>query len=247
MNIKKIRDLTFIQQEKEKALVIACDSCGAVGNKPMDQVKVSPEVVGYFTTRVSLMEVLSVGANILTVINTLGVEMEPTGSRVIEGIKQLLEEASIDVTCINGSTEENFTTCETSIGVTVIGEVKKENCKVNRSSPGDLILALGVPKVGNEILFPRDEEICSLESFMRLISCKEVKEIIPVGSKGILYEAELLANLNGGSFMVLKDVAVDLLKSAGPATTVIFSIAPKDIEKVQGKLSQPIHVIGTLA
>jgi hypothetical protein len=58
------------------------------------------------------------------------------------------------------------------------------------------------------------------KNLSRLMSCDDVMEIVPVGSKGILYETRLLAELNGCSFAP-EERGVDLLVSAGPATCMI--------------------------
>ncbi|SET24240.1 alpha-ribazole kinase [Natronincola peptidivorans] len=246
MRVKRFRDLTLIEETPNKLLVIACDSCGAVGNKERDIVKVPPEVVGYYTARVALMEVLSVGAEIITVIDTLSVEMEPTGKGIIKGIEALLKEASIDTVFLNGSTEENFATCQTAMGITVIGAVEKEKLKANTSKQGDIVALLGAPKLGNEISYPTDEEICSIGDIKKLSSLKEVKEIYPVGSKGILYEADYLAKSNKCSFKKKENHQIDINKSAGPATVVIFTIEADKLSFVEEKLKRSLQIIGEL-
>ncbi len=244
--IKRQRDLTFIKTTENKSLVIACDSCGGIGNKEMDLLKVSPQLVGYYTTRVPLMEILSVGATPVAVINTLSVEMNPTGEEIIKGIEELLKEGEIPLESINGSTEENFQTVQTGIGVTIVGEVEVEKCKVGKSQVGDAIYLLGIPKVGGEIQLPHDQEICSLQSLKELVTFNCVNEIIPVGSKGIVYEVETLASLNDCKFQLLEGVMVDLTKSAGPATVVIFSMDKEKEKELSKKIKQPLTEIGKL-
>lgn len=246
MKVKRFRDLTLIDQENDKILVIACDSSGGIGNKPEDIVKVPEEIVGYYAARVAIMEVLSIGAEILTVIDTLSVEMEPTGRRIIQGIERLLQEAGIDTIALNGSTEENIPTCQTAMGITVIGEVHKKDVRANKSKKGDYVVVLGIPKVGNEVIIPFDEEICSIKELQNLLRLKEVKEIYPVGSKGILYEVNCLARSNQRELKILENQNIDLKKSAGPATVIIFTVNPKDISKVQEKIEKPLEVIGEL-
>ncbi|ABR46310.1 conserved hypothetical protein [Alkaliphilus metalliredigens QYMF] len=246
MEIKRCRDLTLIERAGQPNLVIACDSCGGIGEKPQDQIKVPAEVVGYFTARVSLMEVMSVGARVMTVINTLSVEREPTGEKMIKGIQKMIEEVKLPITALNGSTEENVVTCQTAMGITVIGEVERESIKIGCSKPGDLIVALGTPKVGNEIKLPIDDEICSIKDFQALVKMKNVKDIHPIGSKGMYYEAQLLASLNHCEFKSREATGVDLKKSAGPATAVIFSVSKEQLPTVESQLQQQVKVIGSL-
>lgn len=246
MKVSRFRDLTLIQQTEDKLLVIACDSSGAIGSKEGDLLKVPPEVVGYYATRVALMEILSVGAEVLTVIDTLAVEMEPTGRGIIKGIENLLKEAEIEAVCLNGSTEENFQTSQTAMGITIIGEVKKASIKMKTSSKGNLVVLLGIPKVGNELKLPFDKEICSIADLRSLLSIKEINEIYPVGSKGILSEAKYLADSNGCTFMTVEESTVDMKKSAGPATAVIFTIEAKDLPLVEEKIEKPLQIVGEL-
>ncbi len=241
----KTRDITLIDRGNS-CLVIGCDSCGGVGEKPLDLVKASPEIVGYYTTRVALMEVFSVGATPLSVVNTLSVEMEPTGRRILGGIRQLLQEADLSLDILNGSTEENFEMQQTAMGITVMGEVSRNHLKIGTAQGGDLIMLLGLPKVGSEIKQPYDDEIGSLANFMKLVQHPQVGDIIPVGSKGIYYEAQLLAALNHRQLKLNTSVEIDINKTAGPATSIIFSVSAHGLEDVSRVIDQPLYKIGLL-
>lgn len=243
--VERVRDLTLIRRPGSRVLVIGCDSSGGIGNKPLDAVQVSPEVVGYFTSRVAVMEVLSVGADILTVADTLSVEMNPTGREIIRGIQRLLEEAELHAEHLNGSTEENFKTVQTGMGVTVIGEVDEEKLKLGRSVTGDVIVMLGEPLTGLAVL-ENASSICSVKQLKQLAGSPLVHEIFPVGSKGALYEAEMLAELNGCAFLPLTDDTTLLEASGGPSTSVIFSIAEQDIGAIAGEIGGRLRVIGYL-
>ena len=246
MKVKRFRDLTFIEQENDKYLVIACDSSGAIGDKVDDVIKVPAEIVGYYGARVALMEILSVGAKVLTVIDTLAVEMEPTGRKIIDGIQRQLKEAGMEAILLNGSTEENIPTRQTGMGITIIGEVDKNQAKINKSQKGDYVVVLGIPKVGNEINIPVDNEICSIDDIKTLLNSKVVREIYPVGSKGILYEANYLAKSNNMTLKIYEKLKVDIEKSGGPATILIFTISPEDYEKIRKNIDKPLEIIGEL-
>ena len=246
MKVKRFRDLTFIEQENDKYLVIACDSSGAIGDKVDDVIKVPAEIVGYYAARVALMEILSVGAKVSTVIDTLAVEMEPTGRKIIDGIQRQLKEAGMEAILLNGSTEENIPTRQTGMGITIIGEVDKNQAKINKSQKGDYVVVLGIPKVGNEINIPVDNEICSIDDIKTLLNSKVVREIYPVGSKGILYEANYLAKSNNMTLKIYENLEVDIEKSGGPATILIFTISPEDYEKIRKNIDKPLEIIGEL-
>lgn len=162
--VQRIRDLTIVRRGGGRVLVIGCDSSASIGNKPMDAVQTPPAVAGYYAARVAVMEVLSVGAEILTVIDTLAVEKEPTGNEIIRGIHRLLQEAGLTAAHVNGSTEDNFVTCQTGIGITVIGEADETQLKLGCSSAGDCIVMLGEPLVGSAVL-EQEASQCTSGSF----------------------------------------------------------------------------------
>jgi selenophosphate synthetase-related protein len=119
--IERYRDLVVIY-ENDVAYVISCDSLGAIGNKENDVLKVDEEIVGKTTVKVALSEVLCVGAKPLVISDTLSVEMDPTGQKILRGIKCELEENGLSDVVFTGSTEENFPTSITGIGITVIAK-----------------------------------------------------------------------------------------------------------------------------
>ncbi len=71
-----------------RILVIACDSSGGIGNKEGDQLQVDPEIAGYYAAFVPLIECMAVRGEVISLIDTLSVEMVPTGERIIHGIKK---------------------------------------------------------------------------------------------------------------------------------------------------------------
>lgn len=205
-------------------IVIACDSLGAIGNKPLDRLHVPGEVTGRMTATVPLMEVLASGATPVAVINTFSVEMDPTGITIAKGIEEAVKEAGLPLSVINGSTEENMVTEQTGLGVTVIGMASPQQLRLGSSRPGDLVYCLGKPLVGEEVLrFAK--EAASISAVRRLLTQPGVHEILPVGSKGIHYELQQLAQLAGVRFEMLDSAhTLDLQKSAGPATCLLVSV-----------------------
>lgn len=241
------RDITLLPLDKELTLVIACDSCGGVGDKPGDVVQAPPEITGYYTCRVAAMEVLAVGAAIRLVVDTLSVEWEPTGRRILAGIHQCLEEAGLDRgIALNGSTEENFVMTQTAMGITVIGYVPQKALLSGVSEEGDWVVSIGVPKVGGEIKFPVDQEVVSMKDFITLRRTLGVKDILPVGSRGLAYEGELLAQLNSLQVAWDQPPAFDMKKSAGPATCALAAMNRKAFESLSASLVCPLTPLGTL-
>ena len=189
------RDLTIVPlYSQDYCIVIACDSCGAVGKKVGDVFKLSPYYVGKFTARVALTEVMCSGALPVTITNGIACEMQPTGKESILGIQDELKNAGITDIILTGSTEENFATSMTALAITVIGTSKVSGLKFGQAAAGDKLVLLGTPKVGTEVDL---ESMGFYTEIRQLLPMLEVKEIIPVGSKGVAYEAEMLTSLNG--------------------------------------------------
>lgn len=244
MQIRKIRDLTLIDLGQEKTVVIACDSCGGIGLKEYDVLKVSPVITGKYTARVAILEILCSGAEVVCLANTICNEMEVTGKAIIRGIEEELEEAGIGKIVLTGSTEENFATFATGFGVTAVGLVENKNLKVNNVKEDALLIAIGQPKVGEEVLKSAKGDIASYDVLKRLLCSEKVYELVPVGSKGILYEAQQLAQNNNMQLILHKNVQTDIHKSAGPSTVVIAAIEEYFFQHID--ITGSIEVIGRL-
>ncbi|MBM7557135.1 AIR synthase related protein [Halanaerobacter jeridensis] len=237
------RDISIISLNTDQFLVIACDSLGGIGQKSQDEIKVTNKLVGKLTTRVALLEVLASGANPITVINTLSVELNPTGEEIITGIKEELKKLDMS-NLLNGSSEENIATVQTGVGITVIGRVDRNRIKLFSSKPNDLVVSIGIPKVGKEVLESQDE-IVDLDLILKLLEVDYINEIIPVGSKGMLYEANLIADSNQLNLHLL-DTNLNLEQSAGPATVILLTLEERNLNRLKKIVNQPLNVIGRL-
>jgi hypothetical protein len=245
MEIRKVRDLSLVAIDADKTMVIACDSCGGIGEKDGDGFKVPSFYVGKFTARVPIFEVMCSGAKIITITDAVCNEMEPTGSEIIRGIREELKEAGLEEIVLTGSTEENMITNSTGLGVTVIGIADRNALKLNRVKQEALIISIGLPKVGAEINWVKDSEIVDYESINKLLSSPFVYEIVPVGSKGIAYEVQQLASSNKLNLEFAGELSIDINKSSGPATCVIAAVKPEGLIELS-KLLSNINVIGEL-
>ncbi|WP_034601372.1 AIR synthase related protein [Clostridiisalibacter paucivorans] len=244
MDIKNFRDLTLIEISDDTIFVISCDSCGGVGEKSEDIVNTSVDIVGYFTAKVALAEILAVGARPITLVDTLSVEMNDTGKRILEGVKRALGEINIDQDiAVTGSTEENFHTIQTGIGVTVIGVMHKDDFRKTVAEDGAVIVVAGEPLMGQEIL-ENSDKIVSLNDILTLKQASEVLEILPVGSKGILNELKTMAKDAGLEFTLNQDIGIDINKSAGPASCIILAVRPECVDNIKQSVSIPVNEIG---
>lgn len=245
MKIRKHRDLTLIDINDDQILVVSCDSSGGIGNKENDIVQAPPEIVGQLTTQVGLMEMLAFGASPITVVDTLSVEVEDTGRRILKGIKKALEPLDFDLdNVITGSTEENFPVTVTGIGITIIGIINKDNWKRPITERGLIAAVVGLPKIGYEVL----EDEGSIMDVQKLLELKEkdyIKEILPVGSKGILHELEEMAKTNNINFSLEDKQLINLKKSSGPSTCVIISMEEKEYKNLKREFSIPVNRIAS--
>ncbi len=244
--IKTARDVSVFEVSNDSVMVVGCDSAGGIGPKPLDKIKVSGYTLGRFTARVALMEVLAVGAKPVCLTNTLSVEPDPTGSEILEGIISEVQVARLDRSLvIIGSMEKTVAVEQTGIGITVVGLASKNKLKIGLSEPDDLIVAVGVPSVKDEVL-PAEErgEIADLEDLLMLMSCDFVHEVIPVGSQGIMHEVNVLAK-DSGLRAKLELPEVETKRSAGPATAVVVTISKNALSKLSGLINKPIQVIGS--
>ena len=232
-------------------LIVACDSLGGIGPKPQDTVQVPGYIVGRFSARVPLMEVMASGARPQVLVNTLCVEMFPAGQEIITGIEDEIRSGNLDIPVVTGSTEENVETCQTGVGITVMGLLTPDrNLRLGSAAKGDLVICVGRPKVGCEVRL-EDKEIVNLPVLQSILELDYVDEILPVGSKGIAYEAKLLAQTAGLDLELSKvntlGPPLDPAKSAGPATCLLCSLPPDCLPQFRRDIDRPVAVIGRLS
>jgi len=216
------RDVEVVPINQTQYLVASCDSCGAIGMKDLDVIKIPWSITGRFTTRVALLEVLSTGAVPQMLTAAISNEPHPAGDELLEGVKEELESAGLTLP-IAISTEKNMSTKQTGLGISVIGVAEKNKLRIGTSLPGDDVYCLGFPKVGPEINHADDPEIVQVKTIQVLLGITSIHDIIPVGSRGIRWEADQLASAVNSRLIIDLSCALDLDKSAGPSTCLIFS------------------------
>lgn len=218
----KMRDVEVFF-DGHRCIVTACDSCGAVGSKELDVVRVSNEQVGRLTARVALLEVLSVGAIAKVLTAAISAERNPTGEAILDGIRGLLTESGLEDLAVAVSTEKNFVTRQTGLGISVVGICDTSDLRIGMTKPNDTLYCLGYPKVGSELSGEGEAGIASISDVLRITGLPEVHDILPVGSKGILSEAAILANASRCRIRLRRESGMDLERSAGPSTCVLVS------------------------
>ena len=220
------RDISVCPIEGGLFLVSACDSCGGIGEKELDEVNVPAALVGKLTVRVALMELISVGAAPKLMTVSLSTEPNPTGKEILKGIEGELNSIGLNQLPRTISSEKNIKTRQTALGIGVTGICQKDELRVDRSLPGDYVYCLGKPKVGMEITSTEDPEMTTLKHVTELSAVSNIHDILPIGSQGIEKELQQLISRRG---FRLTDMThnLDLQKSAGPASCLIFSSPDK--------------------
>jgi hypothetical protein len=241
-------DVSILKVPTGHAIVAGSTSSGAVGPKIMDKVKVDGRVLGKFLARVALMDVTATGAFPLLLSVTLGVEKEPTGNEIVQGISKEARGIGLDTNQVMmENTEDNFETVQTGAGLTVIGFANEEELRLGKTSPGDVIIAIGKPKVGDEVILAEAKgEIADLKNIVQLSQKKYVHDIAAVGSFGIADEARMMAFGVGRQLKLCEVAGLDFNKSAGPATVVLATVDRDRLEDLTDLISKPINVVGEI-
>ena len=246
--VQTIRDLLLLRIDRGRLLAVTCDAAGGIGSKPQDKVRADPRLVGKMTARVALMELLAVGADPIAITGTFAVEPEPTANRVIDGIRDELRNARLRNVRLLYSSEKNVRVNQTGVGITALGIVSESAMKIGRCKGDDEVVAIGEPCVGTEVIrAEKNRRVANTRDVIRLREKPSVHELIPVGSRGILYEARSMASESKLHFVALRSQQLDLKKSAGPATVLLASLRKGSFAKVKNTLdAKPIEKIGTL-
>jgi hypothetical protein len=118
---------------------------------------------------------------------------------------------------------------------------------LGKTMPGDLLVAIGKPKLGNEVV-PAEArgEIADLKNVIWLSNKKYVHDIVPVGTFGIEYEARMMAFAVGRQLRLAENVELDLEKSAGPATVVLATMSREKFEELKSIIQKPVTAIGEI-
>ncbi|MBC7083359.1 MAG: hypothetical protein H5T95_07700 [Firmicutes bacterium] len=248
--VSRVRDLVLVDLLGDLVMVVACDSNASIGEKPMDSLKQPYAEMGRSAVKVPLMEVIASGATPILVVDALCVEMEPSGKKIIAAIRGELERAGLaqDIE-LTGSTEDNARTVQSGIGVTVIGLATRRSLRLRTTTAGDAIVCVGIPKSGVTTPYKEDDtDIAHVSTVMTLSRLPYIREILPVGSKGVRYEATELARYAG---LELEEASppppIDMDTSAGASTAVLATLRPEHVPELRRTLVEPVFEIGAAA
>lgn len=244
--LSQCRDVTLLQVNPGEYLLFACGSVGGIGSKPHDTLQVPADVAGYACARVALMKIVALGGTPMFLMNTLSVEMNPTGRLVVEGIRRQMDELGLDSSfTLIGSTEENVPVEQTGMGVTAVGAAAENDVGFASAQHLDAILCVGLPKSApDDQLSFDDPEVLKMSTLRQLVDHPTVHEVVPVGSRGIDAELEDLMRLTDLALRYEADIPIPLDKSAGPATCALVMLPPSWVEEVRALCTEPVTLIG---
>lgn len=247
LSVRRVRDLTVVDQAGLPSWIIACDSVGSIGPKPADAYPADARTVAHFAARVPLVEALATGASPQIIVDTLSVELDPTGREMIAEICALAAELGLGPERVTGSTEDNVPSAATGIGVTVLATAAE--LRPGTASAGERVLCLGRPtSAPHDRVEIGDRRMISLEALAAVLRVDGVSDVLPVGSKGVGHEAAELAATNGLTLLPSAH-DVDLAHSGGPASCVLVAVRPDAVDAVLAVVPAdlPWAEIGALA
>lgn len=234
-----MRDSVTIPLNEEESLIISSDNSGGIGMKEGDLVKVSYETVAYYSFRVAAMECIAGGGKPISVVLHNFCGNEPW-KELVKGVQKGVKELGLNEVSVTGSTESNFSLKQSAVGIIVIG--KKGADTVMEVSPSDSlrVAVIGMPLVGNEVV-EQSDSVVPLALFQEICTLKDVV-VLPVGSKGILYEMnQLFSNMVIEKVNLLTDV--DVFKSSGPSTCFIAVYSVGLEEKIKSASGDYFHQV----
>ncbi|MGY0691997.1 ATP-binding protein [Virgibacillus sp. FSP13] len=229
------RDVLIVPFDQKYDIVISSDNSGSIGMKPADDVSVPYDIVSYFAFRVAYMECAAAGGVPFSV-TLQNFNDEQTWPSLIAGIKRGTDELGIVKLPVTGSTESNFSLSQSATGITVLGKRQRKKEQTFANNQAEAIAIIGSPLVGDEVT-QQKEAVASLNLFQWCCEHDAVLTVVPVGSKGILYELKQL--FPNKSLQFSSDL--DLKKSSGPATCFIAVYIKADHETIKSKAGQLFH------
>ncbi len=234
-----MRDGTMIPLDDEY-LVITSDNSGGIGEKEHDIVNVPYDVLSYFAFRVAVMENIALGATPLSVVlhNFCG---GAKWEELVSGIERGKRELGMNELTITGSSETNMALLQSALGVVVIGRKRRNELPEVPLSDGIRFAVIGKPLVGDEVV-NEPNAIAPLDLFQWVSEQEGVRAVLPVGSKGILYELnELLSDDEVTDEQVMVDL--DVHKSSGPSTCFIVAYGEEVEEQLRERAGELFHVV----
>lgn len=213
------RDITRISLGPSEDWLIASDISSGIGLQEHDVLHVPYSMVGAFATRVAMLEILSAKGTVKAIQYLIGGDYDAVVIPVVQGIQEELQRAGIEAP-INGSHESNMEVTTTSVGITALGLGAPE---VRGDGESYAVYVLGHPLVGPEVI-AHPEWIVTYEEVRRALAHPSTMRMVPIGSRGIRQELQVLASWQGADLEEIGMTDEELDHSGGPATSVVVAV-----------------------
>lgn len=230
-----MRDPVILPLTADQELIITSDNSGAIGEKREDKVSTPNKIVGYYACRVAIMECLAVRGEVKAIVMQ-NFTNDEAWQDYKNGVEQVLNELNLKEIPITGSTESNFASLQSGLGLTIVGTRSKEK-EQKPWTCNESYAVIGTPLVGEEVI-NRHEEIAPLWLFQHLCQLEEVKAVSTVGSKGI---ASAWKEWTKSEDKL--DCEIDLEKSSGPSTSFLTAFIKSDLDKIQKIAGRHFHIL----
>lgn len=242
--VRRFRDLLLLRQGPV-VFVVACDSNAGIGDRPADLLRQPARLTGFAAAKVPLMEVLAAGASPVVLVNNLSCSLSDSGGEILAGIKDCLR-LSRQNPVITGSDETNIPTTQSGVGITVIGIAEADSLLLGRAQDRDRVVLVGRPMDGLQERYEENgPDVVTPADVSTLVTSGLVREVLPVGSKGVGYEADQLARTSHLNFKAGTS-DVDLSLSAGSSTCILVSCSAEAIPEITNIIAHPLTVVGSL-
>src|SRR5690606_3696842 len=144
---------------------------------------------------------------------------------------------------VTGSTEDNVPSSATGIGVTVFATIASEYLHSSTVDAGTRVFCLGRPtSAPHDTVTRGDRRMIALSTLSAVRSVDGVRDVLPVGSKGVGVEAAVMAATHGLDLrLTTRDDnqaqhvlggEVDLERSGGPASCVLVAVTDDAVDSM---------------
>lgn len=206
----KNRDITFYAKSDELFLS-SVDFAAGIGSAKCDINKADIEDVSYFVARAAISELWTLNSDIISI--AIGTSIKHSEKKkIISGVHFLFQQLQIEPQII--FSHENYFESEfTSLAVFCTGLVGLNKLVCHEIQRGDLIYSFGSGYIRSEIK-RTDSDMPDLYLIRQILKqSKCVRQVVPVGYRGIYHDITTLQKLYSLRAELIKQL--DLLKG-GP-------------------------------
>lgn len=200
----KYRDVAFYRTDSIIHLS-SLDFAAGIGPSRLDQIKANLSDLGYFVARTALSELWTLNAHISSV--AIGTSLKYNDKdKIIIGLNYLFKQLRISPKVI--FSHENYLNTEvSSIAVLCTGYTDLNKLICFKIRKGDLIYSFGLGYIRQDIK-KEDLDIPDLSYLKRSLNNNNIRQIIPIGSRGIMHEIMTIKNTYSLNIQLINKIDV---------------------------------------